>query len=209
MTINLVMYMVLIHRLLSVHQIILTSDNSGSSLNLSNSNRTTSSDPSWIVASFDSRIKKLESNPSVESVREQVTDLHKEFESFKTEMDIKLSAAQTRNSELKKANAKIVQDYAELKEANVKIVQDNTELKEANAKIVQDYTNLRTENAEIRKENMDRNNQLVSDSDTCTRVLPKHFLSFLGYSLGPSRSVGEACDGGGTCSRLNIFINKS
>lgn len=203
------MYVMLIYRLLSVHQIILASDNSGSSLNLSNSNRTTSSDPSWIVASFDSRIRKLESNPSVESVREQVTDLHKEFESFKTGMDIKLSAAQTRNSELTEANAKIVQDYTELKEANAKIMQDNTELKEANAKIVQDYTDLRTENAEIRKENMDRNNQLVSDSGTCTRVSPQHFLLFLGYSLRPSRSVGEARDGGGTCSRLNIFINKS
>ena len=134
------MYSVLIiYVFFSVQQIVLISDNSGSSLHLSNSNQTFSSVQSLQYASFESRLKKLETSVSVESVRDQVTDLHKDFESLKSELgrvSDQLLGVQTRNSELQ----------------------------EENARVLQQNTELRTENAEIRKENADLKTQVVSNS---------------------------------------------
>ena len=99
----------------------------------------------------------------MESVRDQVTDLHKDFESLKSEfgrVSDQLLGVQTCNSELQEENAKILQH--------------NTELRTENAEI-------RIENAEIRKENADLKAQVVSDSvnhtifplsiSSCSRML--------------------------------------
>lgn len=108
--------------LLSVQQIVLVSDNSGSSLNLSNSNRTASSDLSWIHPSLENRLKKLESSASMESVlSEQVADLHIEVEHLKSDLEKvsnQLSEVQTRNSELYEENTKLRVENAEIRKEN-------------------------------------------------------------------------------------------
>jgi len=142
MVIRLVGDLVLVtHILLLVQQIVLVSDNSGSSLNLSNSNRTASSDQSLLYASIDSRLKKLETSASVESVRDQVTDLHKDVESLKSDLEKvnnQLSEVQIRNSELQEANARILQHNAQLQTENAEIRRDNTELR---SQLVSDSVN--------------------------------------------------------------------
>jgi regulator of replication initiation timing len=105
----------------SVQQ-ILVSDNSGSSLNLSNSNRTASSEQSWLYHSIESRLKKLETSVSVESVRDQVTDLHKEVEFVKSDL-----------GKLQEENARVLQQNAELQTRNARILQHNAELQKENA----------------------------------------------------------------------------
>ena len=95
---------------LSVQQIIL--QNSGSSLNLSNSNRTASSD---LYASFDSRLRKLETSASAESVRDQVTDLDKEVKSLKSDLE----RVRNDNLRLQEENTQIRKENANLKDTLV------------------------------------------------------------------------------------------
>ena len=105
----------------SVRQIVLATDSSESSLNVLNSNRTFSN----VHASFESRLK---------TVLDLVTDLYKDFQSFKSESG--------------RAN------YQPL---NVQM--RNSGPREANAKTLQ----LQTQKVETRKENADLQAQLVSD----------------------------------------------
>ena len=117
----------------SVERIVLATDSSGCSLNLSNSIRTSPSVQSFQYATFESRLKM---------VLDLVTDLHKEFQSFKSESgraNDQPSDVQTRDSELQEANARILQ--------------------------------LQTEKAEIRKENAYLKVQVVSDGVNHTTFL--------------------------------------
>lgn len=127
----------------SVQQIVFVSDNSGSSLILSNSNQTASSNQSF-HASFDSRLRKLETSASVESVRDQVSELQKDIESLKSELGTvkdQLLEVRTHNSELQEENARVLQHNNELQTQNADSLKEKAELK---ALVVSDSINYTT-----------------------------------------------------------------
>ena len=106
----------------SVQQIVLATDNSGSSLNLSNSNRTLSTVQN---TSFGSLLKELE------KLRTENAEIRKENAEIRQE-----------NTEIRKDNTEIRNENAEIRKENAEIRKDNDKIRKADAEI-------RKENADL------------------------------------------------------------